>query len=257
MKNNLPLIYIILALILIGCQNENMDTSYLNNQSLEGKISIREYSSLMRKATAPGGVLLQSNDRVFNQNVERRISIFERTEFGGKKQDTKKLNMSKKDGSVLNIADSNQDLEHLFGSTITLTTLDKNFQSRGGPIDSTEVYVPQLLTLTLASEFLEPGALIEWNVDELNQNGLVVYVVYDPKSQPDVRIAFNNQKRIIEAFTIPDAVGSYELTQEDLQRFPDNSSLNLNVARSGFFIEEGNPSFVSVTKVSDDKILKK
>lgn len=253
------IIYILIAAFIVGCQNDSFETPE-DSQNLEARISIQKYFKLMRKANTPGTILLQNRDYVGNQFNKRNVFISQRTEKNELNKSSNKISLLNSKGIKVNIGDlknrgDEQDLTQLYGSNVNL--IDESIQNRG-PGDSSEVYVPELINVDVQSEFLEAGAEISWNVDELNENGVLVSVLYDPKSQPDAVIGYNNQQRIAEAYVIEDASGSYVLTDEDLQRFPEDALITLTVGRGAFAVDENdNTKFVAITKVSDDIKVKK
>ena len=91
--------------------------------------------------------------------------------------------------------------------------------------------IPNEVAIDVNQTTITAGSVISWNVDPNNDNGVLVYATFSPSNQINIFIAEQNQQSITRGIVLPDTQGSYTVTTEDLEIFPDNSVINITVSR--------------------------
>jgi len=254
MKNQILKYFTFLSIILTTACSADYDIpkDEMKNQS----DLVKNLTKFMYSEKMDGSILLQSNALGIGSKQSRNVSISER------KTELPHLTTNKSieilDGKRASIRfenySSNPEFENLFGNTLHYSIYE-NGQRSGGTGDS--IYIPELISVNFSSNFIEAGSTISWNADNLNPRGVVVFITYDPLHQLNGNIAWENQFRISEAFVVEDSQGSYQVTQQDVERFPDDAILSIRVSRGAYQVDENEPSFIAITSVRNDMNLKK
>ena len=247
--------YIMLAFIAIftSCSYEIEDQDHINEVSSTTdieKLTVNEYMSLIKQQTSLGSVLIQSYDYPSsNFDIDPVISISEKKLRNGSSGNFY-IDFPKYPSIDYNTS-SNSDLSPIYGTNINYRIINKLTQD----IIEKSVYVPKLLDVDFSSESIQTGESFTWNVDNNNSFGLIVYITYNPFTQPDVNRAWElQQRRTVTAFTIEDSKGKYYFTEKDLERFPTGVNLTVNVIRGAYSYNKDKPSFVAFTKASRELI---
>lgn len=247
MKNTKYLMLVlILSISIFSCEQDSVVADYTStNQNKIESIKSNYINFLVTKKPS-GSLLIQSNATYNTQKFNKNVG-YSRVTSESKKDDLIKIKgLSENyflENNKSNIGDDN--LEKLFGTNIqySIGNSAKSNQS---------IYIPEYLNVEFSTETLMAGTKVVWNVDSNNQNGLVIYASYNPASQPDVELAFNNPIKIREAIFLDDIQGSYVLTTQDIERFPTNSFVSIDVMRGGFRVVEDEPVVGGLTRVNSD-----
>ncbi|CAM3579752.1 hypothetical protein FLGE108171_04185 [Flavobacterium gelidilacus] len=240
MKNTLKFLTIFASLFLIiSCYGE-YDTSDLK----ESEINFRQYLIDMAQLKGKGTVLLQSNEFETTQKNPVNINISERQGNEGG------LKLFNNNNQIINIQECNNSLElkkNLFGSNLKYQIENQ----------ITEIYFPKLIQLNYNEKNLQVGSTINWNIDQKNKKGVIVFLTYSPIGQTDLEMMLDNNKFISDGLATLDN-GSYTFTEDDLERFPKGASLSLNILRGNYIINEiEKPSLIVFSKVSKNVVLEK
>lgn len=149
---------------------------------------------------------------------------------------------------------SNENVNSLYGkklflnysnSRINLSTTKgaSNVANKGEEDGELSLYIPEIINAKvsgLVNNKIVPGTRVTWNADNLNEKGVVFGVEYSPLAQTDSKIAEQNASRIVRGTTFIDN-GSYTITKEDLDKFPNGASLSFYIGRAGYVISnDGN-----------------
>lgn len=201
------------------------------------KISFGKYLQDMSVLKGKGTILLQSNEFEATQNTEKNITISQRE--GNENQ----IKLYEPNNKIISINDYNSQIDFkrsLFGKQISCDIKGK----------AENIYIPKLLKLEYSSTSINGGSTINWNADLNNKKGVVIWLSYSPLDQRDFKLLAEHRKIITYGVTTDDN-GSYTLTSQDLERFPKNAVLNLNIARTNYIINTTDlPSFVAFTTVN-------
>jgi len=244
--------YIYVIMIVVGtfistsCSN---DTESFELDKNENALLLKYYA-LLRSDKPDGSIALQSNATGIGSKTIRTVSMSQK---GG--INNKKMTLHSDNNTVINFKnhESNEQLRNLFGKNLIL-----DFLNEGSRNPSDSLYIPEELVVNFSSNILEAGATVNWNADSQNTNGIVVFISYDPLLQPNLEVAWNNQYRISEVFALDEGNGSYIISQQDIDRFPEDSSLNIKITRGAYLLAtETEPAFIAFTQVSNDLTVKK
>ncbi len=267
MKSYLFLI-LITSITIVSCQQGdnlnslNIEEATANIESGKNAELFKKMEYVISRKTTNGSLLLQSQ-KTISQNVETKSLISLENKLDPRSTDNKSsgnhLSLINNNGKVISTQGNDrslndQELTNLFGTNVEITSGTANTAGTAGTARSNEtVYIPDLLSsVSFDGEVLEVGKTISWNVDDLNENGVLFYISYDPKTQLSLKTAYENQYRVVEAFAINDAVGSYTLTQEDVDQFPENAVLNITLMRGNFSIDsnDDDQSFIAISEAT-------
>jgi hypothetical protein len=231
----------------MSCEKDNsrIDNDLTSESDSNLNLIEKNYINFLITKKEIGSTLIQSNTNFLTQKSNKNIGY---SRVLGK---SKKDNLIKIEGLSKNIfADKSKsnlsnELYNLFGTEISYSfgETSKNNHS---------FYIPEFLEVSFSTEKISEGTIIEWNIDEKNPNGVVIYANYNPASQPNVQLAFDNPNRVKEVAFIEDMQGSYTITKEDIERFPVNSFVSIDVLRGGFVVIEDEPVLGAITKVNSD-----
>ncbi len=228
---------------MLSCQNEEISI----NNTKSNTLSINDYFKVLTLKPSGGRIKIESHATIDFQNRFRRNSIM------ATKRNRKFIkNYSLNNGKTVLKTKTNNDISSLFGKEISYKI--DNISNK----DNTEnnVYIPELLTVNINTEEFQVGTIVSWNVDTLNTNGLILWYEYSPSFQDKKEVIENNFKHIRGAITIPDEIGEYSITENDLSLLPNMSRITFHVTRAGFDIsnnEDGNQTAViAATTVSKD-----
>lgn len=254
MKNQIFKYFAFLLLIIISACSADYDEAKEEvNSNLE---LVKELRKLQYSVKMDGSILLQSNALGLGNSQTRKVAISERKSESDRLKSNKSMEIF--DGSRTSVKFENNtpnpQFENLFGKTLHYSIYEEG-QRSGAAGDS--IYIPELISVNFSSDFIEVGSTISWNADNLNPRGVVVYITYDPLHQLNGNIAWENQYRISEAFVVEDSQGSYQVTQQDVERFPDDAMLSIRVSRGAYQVDDQEPSFIAITSVRNDMNLKK
>lgn len=265
MKKHIYRIGILCAFLAIAysCQtdDEKLTANEENVVATQSDLLLEQMSGLITRPTQNGSLLLSSHKVISEFNTPESIAL-------KAKNDSRNINKSN-DGQTLLIKDhsgvsigvsstnraESKRLTSLYGTTVKLVT-SGGTRANG---NTEEVYLPDLLSdINVDRNTLEVGTTITWNVDSLNENGLLFHISYDPKIQKNFRIAYDNQFRVAESFAVTDASGSYTIQASDLERFPNDAQLKVTLMRGAISAGEGNePSFIAISEASVNTVVKR
>ncbi len=243
------LLVIIGLTLFSSCSNDIDVDSFDDTQYQEANLkSFVEVLEDFSQPTEPGSVLIQSNNSSINFGKSDNVYISERAPLE-KGQAIRildgsdaivPLSQNAKGGTFKSTGGQN-----IFGNTISYVEKDK-----AGSSPATTMYVPNVITLGVSTTEARAGSVITWNVDANNDLGVVLYATYHPVDQSDLTLAEQNQNRIVRGIVLPDDSGSYTIKSSDLERFPDNSTVEITVARGASGTATGKGTVSAVTKSS-------
>lgn len=260
MKNLLRVMLVVFVCGFTSCKDDaqyNLDNPVSEIKDVD---LAKNYLNFFRAKKSEGSILIQSTTSRAMQNAYRNVTFAERTVTDDEsKKSNKRIEIKGFEKAVLkNVKNAKEDTNNLFGRVLSYRVVDGSRASETPEevIGYNEIYVPELLDVNFNTEGLQPGTVITWNVDELNQNGVVISVEYYAINQLDTKLAFDNTTTIKKSFVLEDSQGSYTVTQEDLEIFPAKSLLEINVLRAGFDTDEDSDiSIAGLTKVGDAKFV--
>lgn len=266
MKEILKFVIIVFVCGFFSC-NEDLDRT-LNEQTLDVKNNdlAKNYLNFFTTKNAEGSVLIQSTTSSAMQNLNKNITFAEKTLRTSQKSSNsnKRIEIKGFDTTTdsKSMKNSSKDKNNFFGKVLSYRVIDDSYKSKSYENKSSEtsneysdVYIPELINIDFSTNNLEPGTTVTWNVDNLNQNGVIISVEYYAINQLNTKLAFDNTSTIKRSFVLDDSIGSYTITQEDLEMFPNNSLLDINVLRAGFDTDETSDlSIAGLTKVGDTKL---
>lgn len=249
------LVMLISFIFLFSSCSEDMtknNDDFLTENSINTEMA-KKYLEFYTSKKKAGSILIQSNTSKLIQNTSKNIS------FQEKPTDDKTLPNNKIEIKDLNTEISSKlnqkNYVGMFGRNVSYKVINNNINNKNND-DFDSVYIPELINIDINTDRLQPGTTISWNVDNLNQNGVVVSVEYNAINQLDTRLAFDNPSSIRRSFVIEDTQGSYTISQNDLDIFPNNALLDINVLRAGFDVDENTGvSIAGVSKVSNSKFV--
>jgi len=258
MKNILKFTVIIIAFGLFSCNND-LNKNNDNSSGIKNTNLAKNYLNFFRKKSAEGSVLIQSTTSTAMQEINKNITFAEKkSRNDNKSSSNKRIEIKGFDSDIVakNVKNSAKDNYDFFGRVLSYRVVD-NLQLNRGNLESNdynEVYIPELINVTYSTEKLIPGTIVSWNIDDLNLNGVIVSVEYYAINQLDTKLAYDNPTTIKKSFVIDDTVGSYTITEADLEMFPNNALLDINILRAGFDIDDNsNVAIAGLTKVGDTK----
>lgn len=235
---------ILCVIPLISCQTESdVISSPEDNLNL-----LKEFAQISKSLKPDGSIVLQSNAFGTGENAFKTVTI-------SQKADDDNLKLRSINSEVISFKnhESNSKLSKLYGNNINL-----DFLNNGNKSHTDSLYIPEELIVNFSSDEIKVGDIINWNVDSKNTKGLLILISYDPIIQQDFDVSWNNQYKIEEVFALPESNGSYIIKSEDVERFPENASLNIKISRGAYLPSSGsNPAFIAFTKVSNDLKVKK
>ena len=251
MKYNKILIIVILFL-LSSCKNENIELS----PNERGALSINDYFEVLTMKPSGGRIKLENNTSVDFQNIFRYNNI----EATIKHKIINDFELKNQRGDLLTHKKSNE-LNKLFGEKINFS-IDGFSNQKSGNDPNNEVYIPELLNVSIDTDKLQAGTTVSWNVDELNINGLIIWYEYTPSIQDKMSVLNETGIRHIRGgITIPDAIGTYTITSEDLANIPNDARVTLHVTRAGFNVSQNNngeqTALIGATTVSKELRIEK
>lgn len=258
MKNISKTLLIIIAVCgFISCNNDfNENLSDTKNKELA-----KNYLDFFRAKSAEGSVLIQSSTSTAMQNINRNITLSEKKLRNNDNRNNLSKSIEIKGFSNTNnsmtMKNSDKDYNNFFGKVLSYRVVDNSNSSRNSTESNAynDVYIPELIDVSYSTEKLIPGTTISWNVDDLNANGVIVSVEYYAINQLDRKLAFDNPTTIKRSFVLDDLMGSYTISESDLEIFPNKALLDINVLRAGFDTDENsNLSIAGLTKVGDTKM---
>lgn len=234
------------AIFAVSCESE-VSTLALDERNLSIEESnskyLLNYRTLYRMDKPTGSIVLQSNATGKGVNTRKTITMSQK---GGENNELLRIQSGNESITSFTNHTPNGELSSLFGKNLIL-----NKNNARSPSDS--LYIPEELIVDFSSTTIEAGTIINWNADSQNENGLAVFVSYNPLLQANVNLAMNNQYLIDEVFTLSEGNGSYTLTQQDIDRFPEGATLDFRILRGAYAAAiESEPAFVAFTMVSND-----
>ncbi|WP_395076889.1 hypothetical protein [Flavobacterium sp.] len=274
MKNILKIkIVSLLSLLAIceSCQNEDGNTDkFTNNQS----VIARNYSDFLRSNKPEGSILIQSNGYGSNVIFTKNYSVSKKENILLTKN---KINYSEIQlvNQNLNNYLSNVNKNHLSEKSNLTSFYGKKIEylvkkNTGISSKSTDsiisTYIPNEIEVSfrsdsnssLVSSELKVGTVVTWNVDSRNANGIAVLFDYNPVTQPDVRLAYNNPVAKKINIILPDTGGSYTITANDLATFPKDAVISCDVLRGNFSVSTNSqPLLLAITNVNNELVVKK
>ncbi len=231
LKNIQKYFYIGMAIFIMSCSQDKSDIELGSEELKETNLkSFVDYLQIYSQPTEFGSILIQSNGIASRPDDPSSVVISEKIspEKGKTIQliDAKRneINPSQNGKSTVS---SKSEYVNIFGNDLSYRAVGRTNKS-----STQSMYVPQLINLELSSEVGRAGSVVSWNVDQSNNEGVVLYATYHPLHQADLMLAEQNQDRIVRGIVLPDNQGSYTITTEDLERFPNNSYVEITVARA-------------------------
>jgi len=245
LNTKFQIILVLISILFISCDKENTPINVENNT-----LKIEDYFELMKTNFDGGKVLLQSNTSIGYDEQSGIQSLQSSLDVNTKKNHYFEI-VDQSTGKKINSKDSNYNSKDLFGKKLTYKIGEEN--SKGS---ESEVYIPQLIVAEVDSDKLKEGTIITWNIDQLNENGIIVWYEYKPYEQDTYNVIDNNRKAFSNGFTLEDSSGSYVIKESDLSLLPNNARITFYVARAGFDIsqntEDNEIGFVGITTSSKD-----
>lgn len=252
---------IIVACGIYSCSD---DLNEISNETISDASNIdlaKNYSTFFSLKSEVGSVLIQSSTSSAMQDINKNINFAEKKARSNSKSTSSNKRIEIKDfnnkDDLKKIKNSAKDYNNFFGNILSYRIVDNSNLSEKSTENNTydEVYIPELIEVSYSTEKLIPGTTVSWNIDNLNSNGVIVSVEYYPINQLNTKLAFENSTTIKRSFVIDDKTGSYTVTAEDLEIFPNKSILDINVLRAGFDRDDNsNLAIAGLTKVGDTKI---
>jgi len=252
--------------VIYSCQldDEKLTTSEENVVLTQSDLLLEKMNDLITKPTPNGSLLLSSHKTISEFNADESIALKAKNDSRNRDKSTnvKSLILVDASGSLIEVPSTTNreqanDLASLYGTRVKLAIKGEGGNKSNG--NTEEVYLPDLLSdINVDSNALEAGTTITWNVDSLNENGLLFHISYDPKIQKNFRIAYDNQFRIAESFAVTDASGSYTIQASDLERFPSDAQLKVTLMRGAISAGQGDePSFIAISEASINTVAKR
>jgi len=245
MKNNIKFSLLLVASIfLVSCETEG-DSLVVEDDSTSS--NLLNYRTMFRMDKPIGSIALQSNATGQGLETRKKISLSKK-----EGDNTKSLQLQSENKIITNFnQEYANELSNLFGNDLLIS-----YEGERSPPDS--LYVPEELIVNFNSSNLEVGTTVNWNMDSQNENGLLVFVSYNPLLQPNVNLAIQNQYFVEEVFALNEGTGSYTITQSDIDRFPEDASLQFRIMRGVYSKDSnGEPAFVAFSMVSNVLQVKK
>lgn len=259
MKNILKFAIIAIAFGLFSCNDDLNENSNDTSSEIKNNDLAKNYLNFFRTKSAEGSVLIQSTTSSAMQYINKNITFAEKkSRNNSKSSSNKRIEIKGFDNNIdgKNMKNSARDSNNFFGKVLSYRVVDNSRLNKSSSESNNynEVYIPKLINVTYSTEKLVPGTKVSWNVDNLNLKGVIVSVEYYAINQPNTKLAFNNPTTIKRSFVIDDAIGSYTVTKEDLEMFPNKSVLDINVLRAGFDTDDNsNMAIAGLTKVGQTK----
>jgi len=239
---------VIITLTTVSCEKEintNNETSENSSVDRSQRLTFQELDALLSQPSSPGSVLIESNDNIITQEGTRTAWFSEQATVStdSKNEGTyvSKIHLYDENGIEINKQQWIEDSKTSPNSNKTTSNpvlevfgkeLNYEIESVDSKISSgSTIYIPELLKVRISSNTIKPGTIITWNADTSNESGIAIWATYSPLTQDDLNVALENLNEITQGITIEDAVGSYTITDSDLERFPNNSLVTINVAR--------------------------
>jgi hypothetical protein len=257
MKEILKFILILFVCSFFSCNNE-LDGNLIEDKADSKNVDLaKNYLKFFKEKKAEGSVLIQSNTTTVMQDLNKNITFAEKTLLTKHRKTNKRLEIKGFDKTNMRKTKNTvTDKNNLFGQVLSYRIIDNSSAQRSSQeISYNEVYIPELINVTYNTDNLEPGTVVSWNIDNLNENGVIISVEYYAINQLSTRLAFDNTATIRRSFVLDDSQGSYIITLEDLEIFPNNALLDINILRAGFDTDESsNVSIAGLTKVGVTKL---
>ena len=262
MKNILKFEIIIVACGFFSCNDDLNEISNDTSSDIKNTVLAKNYLNFFRTKSAEGSVLIQSSTSNAMQDINKNITFAEKKSRSNSKKGSSNKRIEIKDfdnnTSSKRMKNSTKDDNSFFGKVLLYRVVDNSQLSKNSSESNSydEVYIPELINVTYSTAKLVHGTVINWNIDSFNKNGVIISLEYYAVNQLDTKLAFDNTTTIKKSFVIDDLKGSYTITDEDLEMFPNKALLDINVLRAGFNTDENsNLAIAGLTKIGDTKIL--
>ncbi|MEM8937876.1 MAG: hypothetical protein AAGC64_00855 [Bacteroidota bacterium] len=209
-----------------SCNKSEDLTNSLSAEESSNLLSFEEYMEIYSRKSIEGSLLIEAHNQMATSSLNH-AHITEKHSLEGKNS---RINIMSKGKSILSEKSNIQEIPkseilNMFGSEIQYSL--GGLESRS----SQSLSIPSLIQIDMNSGTVGPGSVISWNVDPSNDHGVLLYATFTPSSQIDLFLAEQNLQSITRGIVLPDELGSYTITSEDLEIFPDNSIINVTVAR--------------------------
>ena len=212
-------------------------------------LSFEDYMGIYSRQNLEGSLLIEAHNQMATNHFEN-AHISEKTTVGRETNEKSRINITSNGKSIISTQSKIQELSkteilEMFGSEIQYSL--PGLENRS----SQTLSIPNLIQINMNSGTVSPGSVISWNVDPTNDHGVLLYATFTPSSQIDLFLAEQNLQSITRGIVLPDELGSYTITSEDLEIFPDNSIINVTVARgSTTTTTDKSPTVTAVSKSS-------
>nr|WP_292960781.1 MULTISPECIES: hypothetical protein [unclassified Allomuricauda] len=219
----------ILAFGLHSCENKEDDTYPAETIESASLPSFTDYLEVYSQKHIEGSVLIEAHNQMATAGVDN-AHISQSSDRNGTINKKNRISLSKDGKSILTDKSNTNDIAKteildLFGSELQYSYGDE------GSKTSETLSIPNLIQIDMNTGVVQAGSVITWNVDPSNEHGVLLYATFSPSNQIDLFLAEQNLQSITRGVVIPDEVGNYVITSEDLEIFPDNSIINVTVAR--------------------------
>ena len=258
MKNILKLV--IVVCVFFSCNNDLNESSNDATGDAKNTDLAKNYLDFFRTKSAENSVLIQSSTSTAMQDINKNITFAEKKSRSNSKKrgSSKRIEIKGFDNNTgsKRMKNKTKDDNSFFGKVLSYRVVDNSHLSKNSSESNSydEVYIPELINVTYSTEKLVHGTEINWNIDSLNKNGVIISLEYYAVNQLDIKLAFDNTSTIKRSFVIDDSIGSYTITDEDLEMFPNKALLDINVLRAGFHTNENsNLAIAGLTKVGATK----
>ena len=138
-----------------------------------------------------------------------------------------------------------EDMSEIFGSTFKVklspnqVKMKKISNKSSSEVLLESVYIPKIVKVVeysgLQNNKIVAGSEITWNADNQNENGVVIGFEYKPHAQLEKIIVDQKSDILLKGTTIEDN-GSYTITAQDIEEFPQNAMITFYVLRAGYGI---------------------
>lgn len=237
----LTLVFLITAFV--SCSDDIRNNSE-NLDDLNKSLGLN-YFSLITSNQNGNSVVVQDHSTFYTQQDSNNLSYFRMTPRPGYEYN---IILSSHNNSLLDNTNHlvlNSDLNDFYGKTVEYDIVNESDQSI---VNSEVLYVPHRILLDYTLNEITPSSSISWNPDNLNENGVIVRVMYDPIEQTDMNILYRNQSTIADAFIVDD-LGEFDFDSSMLGVFPDNAIINVTIYRGTINLDNNLPVFNCFTSV--------
>lgn len=234
--------YISLVVLFASCNEDNFNVD--KNTNAKTVSSLEDYYKFITNESE-NQILLQSMGSINDSN---RLYSLSSTGQNNENPQEFSINNKRFKNARTNTSSSssswlidNQDLSDLYGKKIKIqlngSISNSNARTANEEVD---MYVPALINASvmgLVDGKVQAGTKIIWNADANNQKGVIIALEYNPTSQNNQNVinANSDKKNTVNGITTEDD-GIYQITAEDLSKFPNDAILSFYIVRGEYTI---------------------